>query len=248
MVVWNIRKAHEKLMAPHTRIRLAVFDCDGTLVDSQHNIIAAMTAAFRAQGLADPSPSAVRGVVGLHLSEAVGRLLPASRAESEPAVSQSYIDAYRTLRERPDHEEPLYPGALRTLEALERAGVILAIATGKGRRGLEVTLDRHGLRNRFVVLKTADDGPGKPDPSILLDAIAETGSEPGLTAMIGDTVYDVKMARAARTYAVGVAWGYHAPSDLHAAGAHHIADDFEEIPDIIERLWGTELCASEQRC
>ena len=234
-------------MAAHTPICLAVFDCDGTLVDSQHNIIAAMTAAFRVQGLAEPSPAAVRSVVGLHLSEAVGRLLPASHAESESAVCQSYIEAFRALRERHDHEEPLYPGALKALDELERAGIILAIATGKGRRGLESTLDRHGLRDRFVVLKTADDGPGKPNPRILLDAIAETGSEPGLTAMIGDTVYDVKMARSARAYAVGVAWGYHAPCDLRAAGAHHIADDVEELPDILERFWRTEICASEQR-
>jgi phosphoglycolate phosphatase len=235
-------------MLPPTPIRLAVFDCDGTLVDSQHNIIAAMTAAFREHGLADPTPAAVRGVVGLHLADAIASLLPAAQADVAPAVCQAYIDAFRALRKRHDHEEPLYPGVVRTLDALERAGAVLAIATGKGRRGLETTLDRHGLRNRFVVLKTADDGPGKPDPKILLDAIAETGSEPGHTAMIGDTVYDVKMARSARVYAVGVAWGYHPPCDLHAAGAHHVVDNFGELPDLLEGFWRTELCASEQRC
>lgn len=229
-------------------IRLAVFDCDGTLVDSQHNIVAAMGVAFRAHGLAEPDPASVRNVVGLHLSEAISRLLPAARAVAAPVVCQSYIDAFRAIRERHDHEEPLYPGVVNALDTLEQANAILAIATGKSRRGLESTLERHGLRNRFVVLKTADDGPGKPDPQILLDAIAETGSAPRHTAMIGDTVYDVKMARSAKTYAVGVAWGYHSPQDLQDAGAHHIATDFGELPAILERLWGTELCVSEQRC
>jgi len=235
-------------MFPPIPIRLAVFDCDGTLVDSQHNIIAAMTTAFRAHGLADPEPAAVRSVVGLHLSEAIARLLPDAQADTVPAVCQSYIDAFRALRERHDHAEPLYPGVVRTLDMLERSNAILAIATGKSRRGLESTLDRHSLRDRFVVLKTADDGPGKPDPRILLDAIAEAGSEPGCTAMIGDTVYDVKMARSARAYAVGVAWGYHSPQDLQAAGAHEVAADFRELPAILEKFWGTDICASEQSC
>ena len=235
-------------MTQPTPIRLAVFDCDGTLVDSQHNIIAAMTAAFRAHGLADPEPASVRRVVGLHLSEAIARLLPDIRSSLGPSVCEAYIDAFRELRERHDHEEHLYPGVVKALDALDRANAILAVATGKSRRGLEATLDRHGLRDRFVVLKTADDGPGKPDPRILLDAIAETGSEPGQTAMIGDTVYDVEMARLARAHAVGVAWGYHPPRDLHAAGAQFVAESFEELPAILERLWRTESCASEQRC
>lgn len=229
-------------------MRLAVFDCDGTLVDSQHNIVAAMTAAFRAHGLADPAAAAVRNVVGLHLSEAIARLLSDAQEDKVPAVHDSYVDAFRALRERHDHEEPLYPGAVKALDLLERSNAVLAIATGKSRRGLESTLDRHGLRHRFVVLKTADDGPGKPDPRILLDAIAEAGSEPGSTAMIGDTVYDMKMARSARAHAVGVAWGYHLPQDLRAAGAHDVATDFGELPAILEGLWGADICASEQRC
>jgi phosphoglycolate phosphatase len=234
-------------MTPFAPTRLAVFDCDGTLVDSQHNIIAAMNLAFRTQGLPEPDPDSVRNVVGLHLSEAVNRLLPVSRAATAAEICQSYVDAFRMLRQRNDHEERLYPGVMKALDMLEGANAILAIATGKSRRGLEITLDRHGLRKRFVVLKTADDGPGKPDPRILLDAIAEAGSEPRYTAMIGDTVYDVEMARSARTHAVGVAWGYHLPRDLHDAGAHHVAADFDKLPAILERLWGTEICASEQR-
>ncbi len=228
--------------------RLAVFDCDGTLVDSQHNIAAAMTTAFRAHGLAAPDPAAVRNVVGLHLSEAICRLLPEARVNIAQAVCQSYIDAFRVLRDRHDHEEPLYPGVVAALDKLEHSNTILAIATGKSRRGLEVTLDRHGLRDRFVVLKTADDGPGKPDPRILIDAIAEAGSAPDQTVMIGDTVYDVAMARSAKAYAVGVSWGYHSPHDLQAAGAHHVASDFGELPAILGRFWRIDVCESEQPC
>lgn len=221
-----------------TPLRLAVFDCDGTLVDSQHNIVAAMDAAWRAFGLEPVPGAAVRRVVGLPLVEAIASLHPEGCGDDHLTLSAYYKDAFRTLRERPDHREPLYPGTVEALDALERTGTLLAVATGKSRRGLLATLDRHGLSDRFIVLKTADDGPGKPDPAMMLDAMAETGAAPEHTVMVGDTVFDIEMARAARTAAIGVSWGYHEPAELSAAGAHHVIDTFGELEGTLAGLWG----------
>lgn len=219
-------------------LRLAVFDCDGTLVDSQRMIVASMTAAWRACGIGDPQPERVRRVVGLPLVEACAALLPeADRAQHE-RIAECYVEAFRSLRQDPAIEEPLYPGVKAALVALERLGVMLGIATGKGRRGLNATLERHGLAGHFGVLKTADDGPGKPSPHILLAAMAEAGATPETTAMIGDTTYDMQMALAAATRAVGVSWGYHPPAELAAVGAHRVIDDFSELNEALDAVWG----------
>ena len=217
--------------------RLAVFDCDGTLVDSQHVIVAAMTGAFREHGLADPDPAAVRRLVGLHVADAVGRLLPAASSQVIAAVGDSFVRTGRAVRDRQEHDELLYPGVVEVLEQLAARDVLLAVATGKSRRGLERTLKQHGLGGHFVILKTADDGPSKPDPGILLDAIAEAGASPLTTVMIGDTVFDVTMARSAGAYAIGVGWGYHEPGELDAAGAHAILDHFRDLPPTLDKLW-----------
>jgi len=217
--------------------RLAVFDCDGTLVDSQHVIVAAMTGAFREHGLADPDPAAVRRLVGLHVADAVGRLLPEASSQVIAAVGDSFVRTGRAVRDRQEHDELLYPGVVEVLEQLAARDVLLAVATGKSRRGLERTLKQHGLGGHFVILKTADDGPSKPDPGILLDAIAEAGASPLTTVMIGDTVFDVTMARSAGAYAIGVGWGYHEPLELDAAGAHAILDHFRDLPPTLDKLW-----------
>ncbi|MGE4221057.1 MAG: HAD-IA family hydrolase [Alphaproteobacteria bacterium] len=224
---------------PATRpLRLAVFDCDGTLVDSQHMIVAAMTAAWRACGMGDPLPDRVRRVVGLPLVEACGALLPDADRAQHQRVADCYVEAFRALRLDPSIEEPLFPGVRTALETLDRMGVMLGIATGKGRRGLLSTLERHGLARYFVVLKTADDGPGKPSPHILLAAMDEAGATPETTTMIGDTTYDIQMALAAATRAVGVSWGYHPPAELAAVGAHRVIDDFSQLNDALDTVWG----------
>jgi phosphoglycolate phosphatase len=219
--------------------RLAVFDCDGTLVDSQHVIVAAMACAFRENGLAEPDPACVRRLVGLHVADAVSRLLPGAPAEVIAAVGLGFVESGRILRDRQEHDELLFPGVVEVLEQLAAKDVLLAIATGKSRRGLERTLKQHGLGGHFLILKTADDGPGKPDPCILLDAIAEAGASPLSTVMIGDTVYDVAMARSAGAYALGVGWGYHEPEELNAAGAHAILRHFHELPPTLDTIWRT---------
>lgn len=214
--------------------RLAVFDCDGTLVDSQGIIVAAMTAAFEAEGLAAPDARCIRQAVGLPLVEALLRLAP---AEGSPRrLADRYRDAYGDRFGRPEFQEPLFAGAAAALDALERAGYLLGIATGKGRRGLVRLLDRHGLTARFATLQTADDGPGKPSPDMLLRAMAETAAAPGATVMIGDTTYDMHMARNAGVASIAVAWGYHDTAELIAAGATELAGDFAALPALVDRM------------
>ena len=148
--------------------RLIVFDCDGTLVDSQHNIVEAMTRAFRRHDLHDPIPEEVRRTVGLSILESVGRLLPDTPHDTLESVGEAYRTASYELRLEPDHEEPLYPGIGDMIRDLSGSNAILAVATGKSQRGLRKTLQNHDLQQYFTILKTADDGPGKPDPTCFL--------------------------------------------------------------------------------
>ncbi|MBP5856168.1 HAD-IA family hydrolase [Marivibrio halodurans] len=221
-------------------LRLAVFDCDGTLVDSGHIIVAAMTAAWAVEGLPAPDHAAIRHQVGLPLVEAIANVVPEHGDVVHRRLAEHYKDVFHSGRVEGLHDEPLFPGCREVLDELAGEGVILAIATGKGRRGLKSTLDRHGIGHHFTILKTADDGPGKPNPDILLDAMAEVGAEPWNTVMIGDTIFDVTMAVRARAKAVGVGWGYHPPEELRRAGAHALARGYDELPRLLRGLWGDE--------
>ena len=215
-------------------VKLVMFDFDGTLVDSQWAIVAAMEQAFLGVGLQAPEAEPVRRVVGLRLETAVADLLPEDATEQVAEVAEGYRRAFTDLRRQPDFHEPLFPGVREVLDLLDRPEVILGIATGKNRRGLVHSLERHGLRERFAVLKTADDGPGKPHPEILERAMAELGVEPRDTAMIGDTTFDMRMARSAGARALGVSWGYHEVEELSAAGAHCVVQTVEAIPPALD--------------
>ncbi|MGF1641724.1 MAG: HAD-IA family hydrolase [Rhodospirillales bacterium] len=224
-------------------IKLCVFDCDGTLVDSQHGIVAGMTAAFAAHGLAEPAAAAVRRVVGLPLADAVARLLGDADDGRAPAIADSYRTAFADLRRRGGLEEPLYPGVLEGLAAIEAAGWLLGMATGKSHRGAIATLAGHGLERRFATVQTPDVALGKPAPDMMLRAMAETGAAPEATVMIGDTSFDMAMAVAAGTFAVGVAWGYHDAAELRAAGADLVVEAFAELPDAVDRLLARRRCS-----
>lgn len=218
-------------------MKLIIFDCDGTIVDSQHAIVAAMNEAFRSHGLPAPQRSAVVGVVGLSLGEAVQRLLPVDDSAVVHAVAESYKAAFAELRSRPDHDEPLFPGAREAIHRLAASpDVVLGVATGKSRRGVDVLFEREGLGAYFHTIQTADNHPSKPHPSMIERAIAETGSERGMTVMVGDTVFDVEMARYAGVGALGVAWGYHPPEALARAGAHEVIDDYRALDGAIARV------------
>ena len=209
--------------------RLAIFDCDGTLVDGQASICAAMDACFAEAGLAPPPREHTRRVVGLSLPQAMAALLPEADVGVHHALAASYKAAFQRLRREQAVEEPLYDGIPALLDALEADGWLLGIATGKSDRGLALCLERHGLARRFVTLQTADRHPSKPHPSMIEAALAEAGADPEFSMMIGDTSYDMAMAKTAGVAAVGVAWGYHPAEELSAAGADWVADHPRDI-------------------
>ena len=217
--------------------RLAIFDVDGTLIDSQHNIVASMVRACECNELAAPAPEAIRRIIGLSLLEAATTLLP----HIDPAVILRVVEAYKLefqeLRTRADHFEPLYPGVMEALDALETDGWILAVATGKSRRGLLMMIERHGLAGRFVSLQTADDNPGKPHPAMLRRALDEAGARADEAVMIGDTSYDMQMGRSAGMRTIGVGWGYHAPAELLAAGADLLVESYPHLVRVLPTLF-----------
>ena len=211
-------------------VRLAIWDVDGTLVDSRKVISYAMDHAFEAVGLPAPGYEGVRHVVGLSLEEACRVLAPdACEPEMLERLTDAYKDAFVAQRSAPDHHEPLYEGARDTLERLANDGWLLGVATGKGRRGVDITFERHDLTHFFDVIRCADDGPGKPHPFMVEDAIAALGAPVEASVMIGDTAHDMVMARAAGARALGVSWGFHTPDEIAAAGAHEVHHDFRTL-------------------
>lgn len=216
--------------------RLAIFDCDGTLVDSGLNICLAMEECFARASLPAPPRERTRRVVGLSLVEAMRHMLPDAEHDMHVALADDYKQAFHGLRGRGLIEEPLYDGIVELIDALEDGGWMLGVATGKSDRGLSLCLDHHGLASRFVTLQTADRHPSKPHPSMVEQAMADAGSDPASTLMIGDTTYDMAMARAAGVTAIGVSWGYHEPQELVAAGAHFVADHPSHIAEFVKAL------------
>lgn len=222
---------------------LAVFDIDGTLVDSRAAILEAATAAARAVGLAEPGYEAVRQIVGLSLHEALRRLAPALTDGELAEFVAAYQGAFRDMHARPGFQEPLYPGAMDLLARLRRDGWRLSLATGQSRRGVERSLARAGWADLFLSSHCAEDGPGKPDPAMLICAMDVCGAGPERTVMIGDTSHDMHMAVNARVRPQGVAWGFHTADEVLASGAAHVAHDFPALEAALHGFAGARRAA-----
>lgn len=220
---------------------LVIFDVDGTLVDSQAHIVAAMTAMYAAHDRTPPARARMLSIVGLSLPVAIAALEPDL---SEPEV-EVWVEAYRgafvdtRLGTSPS---PLYPGALEVLDNLGALDHIrLGIATGKSRRGLRHVLAAHDLAARFVTAQTADDHPSKPHPAMVRAALSEADVAPERAVIVGDTVFDIEMGRAAGIATIGVAWGYHRAEMLHEAGADTVIDRFADLTQALSAT--TEVLA-----
>jgi phosphoglycolate phosphatase len=213
--------------------RLAIFDCDGTLVDSGATITAALKACFEQNGLVVPPPSVSRRVIGLSLTEAMAALLPDGDLDQHLKLVEDYKRAFMALRAAGQVDEPLFDGVLGLLDALETDGWLLAVATGKSDRGLKHCLDQHGIHARFVSLQTADRHPSKPHPSMVEQAIADAGTSPATTIVVGDTSFDMAMALNAGATGIGAGWGYHEAGELLEAGAVAVAARPLEVLELI---------------
>lgn len=215
--------------------RLVVFDCDGTIVDSEELIARSMGLAFRACGRSEPTRDAVRGIVGLALVEAIGRLLPAGTNPADvEAIAAAYRTAFFELRSAPDGggEKP-FVGAIETIVDLRNDGRRLAIATGKSRKGLDAVLRTWSLEPYFDTLQTVDSAPGKPDPGMVLNALRDTGIDAPDAIVVGDTTYDIVMAQRAGVASIGVSWGCHTHEALAEAGATHLVSSFAELRSLL---------------
>ena len=210
-------------------LRLAIFDCDGTLVDSQANICMAMELAFEGAGLMPPRRHDIRRVVGLSLVESMRVLLREADDSCHQELAEHYRNAFLTLRNNGLVDEPLYDGMASLLSEMDEGGWMLGVATGKLDRGLMRCLDHHAIKDLFVTLQTADRHPSKPHPSMVYQALADSGADACNAVVIGDTVFDIHMGRAAGTRTVGVNWGYHRVEELREAGADYIAESMDDL-------------------
>ena len=209
--------------------KLVVWDVDGTLVDSRQTIFESMQSAFAAADLPPLTYEAARQVVGLGLLEGVATLLPGADPETWERVADGYKAVFGAKVRQPGYVEPLYDGAAETLDRLRAEGWRIAMATGKSRRGVETIIRMHDWSDLFDSTHCADDGPGKPHPAMVLEAMRALGVGPERTIVVGDTAHDMRMAKAAGAYAQGVSWGFHTADEVMEGGADHIAHDFAEL-------------------
>ncbi|MBU2959828.1 HAD-IA family hydrolase [Citreicella sp. C3M06] len=215
-------------------LKLVIFDVDGTLVDSQADILASMRVAFEEIGIAAPSREEILSIVGLSLPLAVETLVPGVPAAARDQMVEAYKASYRGLRiaKGTAQSSPLYPHVREVLEELHAIPhLLLGIATGKSRRGLDKLLDGHDMRHLFITQQCADDHPSKPHPAMLHAALRDAGVGAADAVMLGDTSFDMEMAQAAGIRGIGVSWGYHPPARLSAAQT--ILDDIRALPGLL---------------
>ena len=226
-----------------TELALVLFDCDGTLIDSQRMITSAMDLAFGSCHVAPPPAEKTLSIVGLSLPQAIAILAPDAEPQLQAQLVSAYKGSFQKLVADPELQEPLYDGARDTIEHLSaQSDTLLGVATGKSVRGVKRLFDREDFHPHFSTIQTADTNPSKPHPGMIEAGIDETGASARRTIMIGDTTFDMEMARNAGVFALGVTWGYHPADALRDAGAHIIAETFEEARAImLEQLNPTEV-------
>ncbi|VAW80083.1 Similar to phosphoglycolate phosphatase, clustered with ribosomal large subunit pseudouridine synthase C [hydrothermal vent metagenome] len=193
-----------KEIMPHA-IRLIVFDWDGTLMDSETQIVHAIFSVISDMRLEPRSVDECRNIIGLGLKEAIDSLYP---GRDEP-FNRQFVDCYRHHWFSQVHNSDLFPGARETVMLLREAGFELAVATGKGRPGLDAVLQQTGLEALFSVTRCADEARSKPHPQMLEEILEQTGIPAAQTLMVGDTEYDMGMAVQAGVHPVAVSYGVH---------------------------------------
>lgn len=206
---------------------LIIFDWDGTLADSAGDLVGSLQQAIQDTGLPERSPAQMRELVGLGIQDMLARLWP----ELDPAKVRARLSAYRERYGRPRTRARLFDGVPDTLARLHDAGYTLAVATGKSRRGLDRAMADTACRDAFRLTRCADESAPKPAPNLLDDILLRTATEPERALMVGDTEYDMVMARTAGVPAVAVGSGVHDETRLRRAGARAVLADVGALPD-----------------
>lgn len=219
-------------------MRLIIFDCDGTLVDSQKSIMNAIVTAWESFGLNPPKLSSVLQAIGLTIQDSVRVLEPDLNENDYGKLEKEFYSAFVNLNEQAKIEEELFPNVVETLNVLNDDKSYLAVLTGKGKLGLQNTFKNKNIGEYFIATKTSDCGPGKPNPQTMNELIAELGVEKESVVMIGDTTHDILTAKNAGVKSIGVSFGYHSVGELVKAGANEIVDDFSNLPSVIDTLLG----------
>lgn len=210
------------------RYQLVIFDWDGTIVDSAAQIVQAMQGAIRELGLPERLDNEISELIGLGLQDAIGRLFPELQTEKVMDMLAGYRRHYGNAIEKP---APIFQGMLEVLDHLGTRGCALAVATGKSRRGLDRSLADTGLGPRFDHTRCADETANKPHPLMLHELLEESAVPARQSVMIGDTEYDMAMAKQAGIDAIGVSWGVHDVERLLAAGADAVIHTPRELLD-----------------
>ncbi|MCM2293694.1 HAD-IA family hydrolase [Allorhizobium sp. BGMRC 0089] len=216
-------------------MKLVLFDCDGTLVDSAGTIHEGMIRTFTAFDKPVPDLVQTKSIIGLTLDIAIARLDGKTHADDEAiAMAAHYKSLFTDLRKASQFHEPLFDGIDTVLKRIAaRDDMLIGAVTGKSRRGLTFILDHHGLSEHFIVRRTADDCPSKPHPAMVTECCDEIGIHPQDAIVIGDAIYDMQMAKAAGAKAIGVSWGYCSVPALKEAGADAIAAEPIDLIDLI---------------
>lgn len=212
------------------QFELLVFDWDGTLMNSADVIVASVQAACRDLGCRVPSREEASHIIGLGLTEAIQTLLP----ELDPSEHEHLADRYRYHFVGRDQDIPLFEGVEEGIRALRDAGFMLAVATGKSRRGLSRVLETSGIGPYFHASRCADECFSKPHPQMLLELMEEFGMTPEKTLMIGDTAHDLQMALNANVPAVGVSYGAHPKAGLLELSPLACLDSYGELQQWLE--------------
>lgn len=212
------------------RYELIIFDWDGTIINSQAHIISCMRKGIADEGLPIPSDNEISHIIGLSLSRAIETLLPNINAQQVQNISDSYRAHFFSDT---NEGSPLFDGAAEIIQDLHANGYYLAVATGKGRRGLDDALHTTGLEPYFHITRCADETRSKPDPLMLNEILTDLDLSVNDAVMVGDTSYDMDMAKNIKMDSIAVTYGMHDKKLLEESAPTHFIDNIEQLSQFV---------------
>ena len=218
-------------------LKLALFDYDGTIVDSAIMIVEGAIAAFRMCGLPDPNPQKVRENIGKPLAIALDEYMPTGYNVTPEQISEAYRSWYAEQGRLGLQNEPLYTGVVDLLKELKADEWLIGIATNKSRIGLTNGLAKHDMSNFFDITLTTDENIPKPNPAMAIKAMKDLGIQDKFCVIIGDTINDIGLGVNAGIISVGVTWGYNDKNLLLTAGATHLVDNASDLSKLMKTMF-----------